>query len=166
MFALARPDRSLARTNRGETQRWEPWGEMERMRQEMDDLVTRAFGFTPPSHLLNTPRASSVPVELYETPDAYTLRAHLPGMAREDINLEVTGSRITLSGEQRVNAPAEGAKVLVKSAGFGRFHLDYELPVEIKSGEVQATYRDGILEVTLPKVEAARPQSVKIDIGQ
>lgn len=163
MFGLVRPNPSLSRPAQ-QLQRLDPWSEMEQMRQDMDDLVTRAFGFTPLGRLYPETAARTVlPVEFWETDDQYQLRAHLPGLSREDINLETTANKIALWGERRAQTP-ENAKVHVSTAAYGAFRLEYELPAEIKPGEVKANYRDGILEVVLPKVEQPQAKSVKINI--
>lgn len=163
MFGLVRPTQTPTRTQPA-LDRWDPWADMERARREMDDLVTRAFGFTPFNRLWDGVQAAAPPVELYETAEAFRLRVHLPGMSREDINLEVAENRVSVWGEHRTQGPAEDAKVHLNTAGYGRFRLDYELPVSVKTEEVQASYRDGILEVELPKVEVDRPKSIKVDI--
>jgi HSP20 family protein len=161
MFGLVRPSQVPARTPYREPQRWDPWSEMDQVRQQFDDLVTRSFGLTPLSRLIDP--GATLPVELYETADQFVLRAHLPGLSREDLNLQATANKITLWGERRPQTP-ENAKVLANTAAWGRFQFEYALPVEIKSDEVKAAYRNGILEVTLPKIEAARPQSVQVAI--
>jgi HSP20 family protein len=164
MFGLVRPNTALARTQAPDVQRWDPWSEMERMREEMDDIVTRAFGFTPINKLVERPGNWAAPVELHEEAGQYVLRAHLPGIPREDLNLEVTGNRIHLWCERRAQTPADGAKVLVNTTSYGRISFAYEFPVELRKDEVKATYRDGVLEVILPKVEETRPESLKIAI--
>ena len=157
MTGLVRPaalPRALAR---------EPWSEVARLHQDMDDFVARVLGFTPLSRMVEGPAVAALPLELYETAEGYLLRAHLAGVSREDVNLEIEGQKITLWGERRAQAP-EGAQALISTAAFGRFRFEYELPVEVRADEVKATYRDGILEVSLPKVEAARPQARKVAI--
>lgn len=164
MFGLVRTNPTLSRPQ-SSLERWDPWSEMDRVRRDMDELVTRAFGFTPFERLWNGASISAAPpVELYEMNDSFRLRAHLPGMSREDINLEVSDRRITVWGEHRVQPVPEEARTLVNTAGYGRFRLEYELSAGIKADEVRATYRDGILEVELPKVEEDRPKAIKVDI--
>jgi HSP20 family protein len=137
---------------------------MERMRREMDDVVTRAFGFTPLGRLYpETASRAALPVEFWETEEQYQLRAHLPGLSREDINLETTANKVALWGERRAQTP-EDAKVHLSTATYGSFRFEYELPLEIKPDEVKATYRDGILEVVLPKIELPQAKSVKVNI--
>ena len=165
MFGLVRPTRGLTGVQPSSMQRWDPWSDMERMRREMDDLVTRAFGFTPVQQLISGQGSTGLPpVELYETEDRFLLCAHLPGMAREDINLELQANRVALWGERRAQMPAEDAKTHLNTAAYGAFRFEYELPVEIQSDNAKATYRDGILEVALPKAESARPKSLKVAI--
>ena len=165
MIGLVRPTQSLVRARTGAAPaNWSPWTEAERMRQEMDDLVTRFFGYTPLPQILEGAQGANLPVELYETGDTYHLRAYLPGMSREDINLEVTGERIRLWGEHRTQAPAEDAKVLWNSTNRGSFKFEFVLPAEIRTEDVQASYRDGVLEVQLRKLEPAKPEVVRVPI--
>lgn len=164
MFGLVRPTTALARTGQPELQRWDPWSEMDRVRQEMDDFVTRAFGFTPLSQMIDRPGGWNAPVELHEEAGQYVLRAHLAGIPREDIHLEVTANRVQFWAERRAQTPPEGTKVLVNTAGYGRIAFGYEFPVELKAEDVKASYKDGILEVILPKVEEARPEAYKVPI--
>jgi HSP20 family protein len=163
MFGLVRPSQSLSRPAQ-ELQRWDPWSDMERMRRDMDEVVTRAFGFTPLGRLYpETATRAVLPVEFWETDEQYQLRAHLPGIAREDINLETTANKVALWGERRAQTP-ENAKVHLSTATYGGFRFEYELPLEIKPEDVKATYRDGILDVVLPKIEAPQAKSVKVNI--
>jgi HSP20 family protein len=154
MFGLVRPNTLPARTGRGDVERWDPWTDLSRVRQEMDDLITRSFGLTPIGRLVDGPAAhGGLPIELQETDGQYTLRAHLPGMSREDIHLEVLENQLLLWGERPNAVPTEGAKVLYNSVGYGRFRFEYELPVEIRADAVTASYRDGVLS------RSARTQS-------
>src|SRR4051812_5070543 len=106
MFGLVRPSTSLARREpAGTAQRRDPWTEVARLHQEMDDLAPGFFGYTPLSRMLNEAPAAALPVELYEDEKQFTLRAHLPGVPREDINLEVTAARVALWGERRTPTP-------------------------------------------------------------
>jgi HSP20 family protein len=164
MFGLVRPGQ-VAGTS--QIQPWNPWSELAAARQEMDDFVTRAFGFTPLSRMLSAPsQAGLPPVELYETGEGYQFRVHLPGISREDINLEVAGHRLALWGERRGYTPPEGAKVLANTATCGGFRFAYELPEKILTEDVKATYRDGILEVWVPKAEPVRTSAVKVAIEE
>jgi HSP20 family protein len=129
----------------------------------MDDFVARSFGYTPFSRLADA-AAWAPPIEFQENAQAYLLRAYLPGMSQEDLNLEVTGDRISLSGERRRTPTEEGVKIHSSTIPYGRFQLAYELPVQIRADEAKASFRDGVLEVVLPKVEEARTRTVKVNI--
>jgi HSP20 family protein len=165
MFGLTRQngETRLARPAAAGISRWDPWSEFNRIRQEMDNLfggfvgvapraTTEAFGMWAPS------------VDLYETADDIVLNAYLPGMSREDIHLEVLGSTIHLSGESKANIPDEGTTVHFTQGGYGRFDLRYRLPAEVSADQVKATYRNGVLEVRMPKAESAKPRAVEVQI--
>ena len=160
----------LARQN-GETRlaqqrtsvdRWDPWSEFNRIRSEMDSLFGGFFGGCPQTQAV-TPAQFTPAVDLYETPDEIVLNAYLPGMSREDIHVEVLGHALRLSGESKPNFP-ENARVHFTHGGYGRFNWQYRLPVEVNADQVRATYRNGILEIRLPKADSAKPRAVEIEV--
>jgi HSP20 family protein len=114
-------------------------------------MIEEKVGFTPA-------------VDLYETAEEMVLHAYLPGMSREDIHLEVVGETLHLSGETKPRTPETEATVHLAEGNYGRFDFRYTLPVEVKTDQCKAVYRNGVLEVRLPKTEAARPKPVEITV--
>jgi len=146
--------------------RWDPWREIQDMRRTMDEMFSRFMGFTPLSRLLAEPTAPTAfepPVDIYETPDEVVVMAYIPGMSKDAINLEVTTDSISLSGERKL-PEVQNATWHVQGMGSGSFAVTYSLPIEIDPNKVKATYHEGVLEVRLPKSEAAKPKQVKVDI--
>lgn len=164
MFGLKRRDGevSLARPQ-AEILRWDPWSEFHRLRSEMDRLFGSLFGPTP-EWLGAGASTYTPPVDLYETTDELILNAYLPGMSREDIHVELVGDTLHIRGESKPSVPEKGAIVHLAQGGYGRFDLRYTLPAEVKADAVKATYRNGVLEVRLPKVETAQRKPVEIKV--
>ena len=103
-------------------------------------------------------------VDILESKDAYVLRAELPGMNKEDFNLELEEGTLTLTGERKFSKPAEGVECRSVERVTGKFVRSFTLPESVKHDAIQATYKDGILEVHIPKAEEAKPRQIQISV--
>ena len=110
---------------------------------------------------------STVPfsVDLFETPEAYTLKAALPGMKPEDISIDATAGMVTIKGEYKEEKESKAENFIRKELRTGAFHRAFELPLSIEPAKVDAKFKDGILEITLPKAEVVKPKQIKVKIG-
>jgi len=143
--------------------RWEPLDGLNRIQSRINDLFDETFG---------RPRASSPatngvwlpPVDVLESKDSYLIRAELPGMKKEDFNLEVKEGTLTLTGERKFEEPANGVEYHRVERVSGKFIRSFSLPQTVKSEEIKANYRDGILEVHVPKSDEAKPKQIAITV--
>jgi HSP20 family protein len=101
-------------------------------------------------------------LDLYEDNDNLVVQAELPGMKKEDIELSLHDNAITVSGERKNEKKYEGGRTSREERFFGRFTRSITLPKQVDSGKVKASYKDGILTVTLPKAEEAKPRQIEI----
>ncbi len=144
--------------------RWNPFREMEQFRREMDDLFGRFFDWRPtlttPTELEFTPA-----LDVYETPDEFVVFVTAPGVSEKDLHVELSNGTLTVSGERK--ALIEGDQVqahyVSRMGGYGKFSVAYTLPTAIDENRVKAVYRNGVLEVRLPKAESAKPKTVKVE---
>lgn len=144
--------------------RWNPFREMEQFRREMDDLFGRFFDWRPtlttPTELEFTPA-----LDVYETPDEFVVFVTAPGVSEKDLHVELSNGTLTVSGERK--ALIEGDQVqahyVSRMGGYGKFSVAYTLPTAIDENRVKAVYRNGVLEVRLPKAESAKPKAVKVE---
>jgi HSP20 family protein len=144
--------------------RWEPFEGLSRLHSRINDLFDEGFG-----------RARAVPsattgvwlpaVDILESKDAYLIRAELPGMKKEDFNLEVNDGALTLSGERKVEKLSDGVEYHRAERVHGKFSRSFYLPQTVKQDGIKATYRDGILEIHVPKVEEAKPRQISISVN-
>jgi HSP20 family protein len=123
-----------------------------------EDAVTR---------LMNEPRGSrpwSPAVDIFETEDALTLRADLPDVKTEDIDIRVENNTLTLKGSRRFNKEenAKGYHRIERS--YGDFLRSFAVPPTVETDKVAAEYKNGVLTITLPKKETAKPRQVKVAI--
>jgi len=103
-------------------------------------------------------------VDILESKDAYTIRAELPGMKKEDFNLELKDGTLTLSGERKAEKAAEGVEYRTVERVEGKFFRSFSLPETVKHDGIQAACKDGILEIHVPKAEAAKPRQIEITV--
>src|ERR687887_15926 len=142
--------------------RWEPFANFSNLRSVFSDLFDDNFdrsGMQP-----NISKWYPA-VDVLESKDSYLIRAELPGMKREDFNLEVHDGSLTLSGERKFEEPANGVEYHRVERVAGKFSRSFYLPQTVKSDAIKATYRDGILEIHVPKAEEAKPRQIAISVN-
>jgi HSP20 family protein len=103
-------------------------------------------------------------VDIYETPDQVVLKAELPGLTREDIDINVRNNTLTLRGERKFEREVKEENYLRIERAYGSFQRSFTLPATIQQDKIKAVFKDGVLEVSLPKAEEARPKQIKIDV--
>ena len=144
--------------------RWEPFEGLNRIQSRINDIFEETFGRSR-GYPTSTPGVWFPPVDILESQDAYLIRAELPGMKREDFNLEVHEGSLTLSGERKIEEPANGVEYHRVERISGKFSRSFYLPQSVKSDEIKASYRDGILEIHVPKADAAKPKQIAINVN-
>jgi HSP20 family protein len=130
----------------------------------MDRLIEDFFGEFPAERVL--PERMRVPsVDVVDRPNDILVRAEMPGMTKESIRVDATPESLTLCGEMKEEKEERGEQFYRRERRMGMYQRVIPLPVQIKPSEVKARYKDGILEVTLPKTEEAKTQQpVKVSI--
>ena len=138
-----------------------PYAELERMRRQMDGLSNMFFRGMPERRVLS---AGVFPLlNLTENKDNYYIRAELPGMKAEDLGIQIVDKTLTISGERKIPEEGESVRYHRRERDAGRFSRAIGLPGEIDSDRIKAKMRDGILTVTIPKAEAAKPKLITVN---
>jgi len=110
-----------------------------------------------------TPTHSWAPaLDVHEDKDTYRVRVELPGLKREDIEVSFHEGSLVISGERKVENLEEGTEVHRQERFYGKFSRALTLPTAVAADKVQAGYKDGILTVTLPKADAAKPRQINV----
>ena len=146
-----------------------PLNRVANFRDEVDNLFNLAFGrlngltgeADPHSQFLE---GWFPAVDVYEDKDNLQVRAELPGMKKEDIEISLHEGFLTLSGERKGQEKQEGAETYRSERWLGRFHRTISLPYSVVADKIKATYADGILTVTLPKAEEAKPKQIPVSV--
>ena len=144
-----------------EPQRWEPLSELEQMTQRMRRMLDQTFGGFGLQSPLITEGAGWAPlVDIEEQDDAYVLEAELPGVKREDVNIEVVGNELAITGEIK-ERERKGA-LRKRTRRTGQFEYRVRLPEQVDSTKIDAKLDQGVLAVRVPKAERAQRRKIEI----
>jgi len=140
--------------------RWEPFSELTTVRQAMNRLLDDAFTRTwDPAEAGNT---LIPPVDMLDNEKDLVVKATLPGVAGEDVSIDITGDIMTIRGETSTSKEEKKDNYVYRESRHGTFVRSLTLPEGLITDKAEAEVRDGILTVTLPKGELAKPRSVKV----
>jgi len=141
--------------------RWEPTREMTSLRDAMDRLFEDAFlrpGWFAPAW----GAAEMLPVDVYETGDRLIVKAAVPGVKPEEIDVTVTGDLLTIKGEFKQEEKVEKGSYLRQERRYGNFCRQVGLPAGVNADKTKATFEDGVLTLEMPKIEAVKAKTVKV----
>jgi HSP20 family protein len=153
----------IVRWNRPALATWPAFGRLTDLRDEIDRLFE-----VPLSELVQTSQLLSgwtPPLDMHEDKDNLYVRVELPGMKKEDIELSLHEGSLSLSGERKSEEKFKDAEVYRAERFFGRFQRTITLPTQVAVEKVKAQYTDGILTVTLPKAEEAKPKHIDVNVS-
>ncbi|MGC4044388.1 MAG: Hsp20/alpha crystallin family protein [Armatimonas sp.] len=140
--------------------RFDPLREMERLHNDLNRLFEGAQSTDS-----RADRSWAPAVDVAETEDALYVRAEVPGMSRDDIDIELSGETLTLRGERKFESEDKKDNFVRIERRYGKFSRSFTLATPIQIDKVSANYRDGILEIVLPKSEETKPRKVQVIAG-
>ena len=144
-------------------QRWDPFGELRRMERELDRLWESLFR---PRRLLRWREEFTVPLDVYETKDHVVVRADLPGVRPEDVEVTIAGNQLTLHGEMKEEREAEEEAYYLHERAMGAFSRTVTLPSGLDTDRAEATYDRGTMTIRIPKREEVKPKALKVRVGE
>jgi len=139
--------------------RRDDWTPLARLRDRLDQLFEYPTWEQTPFF-----EGWSPTVDIREDKDKLFVEAELPGMKKEDIDLSVHENSLVLSGERKTEEESKEGETYRSERYYGRFFRSIPLPYAVDAGKVEATYRDGVLRVTLPKSESAKPKQIEVKV--
>jgi HSP20 family protein len=145
--------------------RWEPFRDLMATQRDFDRLFREAFSPVFGEGELST-RTWAPPVDIYENGDNLVLKAELPGVDPKDVEIRVEDSTLYLKGERKFEKEAKEENYHRVERSYGTFTRSFSLPNSIDSDKVAAEYKDGILTLTMPKREEAKPKTIKINVSK
>ena len=150
---------------------WRPFSELARMERDMErmfeDFWTRPwFGLGWPRRFRAleevAPRAPAI--ETYEEKDDVVVKAELPGMKKEDLELNISDNLLTIKGEKKKEEEVKEKGYYYSERSYGSFTRTVEIPKDVQTDKVKANFKDGVLEIRLPKTEEAKRKEVTIKV--
>ncbi len=146
--------------------RWTPAFNPSRDLITMQDEVNRFIDSFFRSNALRSEAAPFTPeVDVEETPEEFVLRADLPGVPQKDVKVSLMGDTLTIRGERKEEKSETSGNLLRVERHAGVFERSFTLGAAVRSDGVKATYRDGVLEIRVPKAEQARLREIQIQAG-
>ena len=139
--------------------RWSPVRDVLAVRDEMSRLLEESFGRAYGSYAATVWQPA---VDIEEQPEKYTVRAELPGMKLEDIKITLKDNQLFIRGEKRRDEEKKDSTYHRVERVYGQFERAFTLSHAVQSDKIEATYRDGVLEVSIPKADEAKPREIQI----
>lgn len=145
--------------------RWTPLRELAAMQDRMNRLFEDTFKSPLSDENALTARDWVPVVDIYETEKEIVLKAELPEIKEKEIEIKVEDNTLILQGERKMEADVKEENYHRVERSYGAFSRSFRMPHTVDSTKIKAAYKDGVLKISLPKREEAKPKQIKIDIG-
>lgn len=137
--------------------RFDPFRDITTLRDEMNRLFSRTLGEGAAAGSAWTPA-----VDIFDTAEAIVLKAELPGLTPDDIDIEVDDNVLTIKGERRFEDKVEEGRYYRLERAYGQFSRSVTLPQGVKADEISASFDQGVLEVRVPKADEVKPRKISV----
>lgn len=137
--------------------RWEPFREARRMHDMLDRMMDRSLLDPFYSGMEGT-----IPLDMYQTDDEIIVKASAPGLTADDLDISITGDTLTIRGEFQADEVQEGARYHVRERKIESFARSIKLPTMVNVEQAKAEFENGILTLSLPKVEEVKPKTISV----
>ena len=141
--------------------RWEPFGEPLSLKQAMDRLFEESF-IRPSRALSLFGEAGAVPIDMYQTDSDVVVKATLPGVKPDEVDIHITGDTLSIRGESKEEKEIKREDYIYQEHRYGAFARSITLPSGLQADKAEAAFEDGILTLTIPKSEAVKPKTIKV----
>jgi HSP20 family protein len=141
--------------------RWQPFQELVSLREAMDRLFEDSF-VRPSLPIAYFGETMGAAVDMYQNDKEVVVKASLPGVKPEEVDISVTGDVLTIKGEHKEEEETKEKNYFRKEIRYGTFSRSLQLPVAVKSDKAEAVFENGVLTLTLPKAEEAKPKQIKV----
>jgi HSP20 family protein len=142
---------------------WTPMDNLASFQHEMNRMFDQFFRGGNGHETGATVGAWTPAVDIHETDDGYVLKAELPGVSKDDVSIDMHQNTLTLSGQRKYESAVKDEHYHRVERAYGTFRRSFVLPAKVDQDQVQATFKDGVLELHLPKSEAAKPKHIAIN---
>jgi HSP20 family protein len=143
--------------------KWDPFRDLLSIQDRMNKLFEQTLSRSQAEEGIAASTWTPA-VDIYETPDTVVMKAELPGLSRDDIEIQIRDNTLTLRGERRFAKEAQEENYLRIERAYGAFQRSFTLPATVQQEKIRAVFGDGVLELTLPKAEEAKPKKIAIEV--
>ncbi len=144
--------------------KYDPWRDVLSLRDEIDRLFEDFFPVKSGERRDYLAEVWAPAIDIYETKDDVVVKAELPGMNKEDIKINIVDNSLVIEGEKKQEKEVKEENYYRVERRYGVFRRAIEIPVPVKTENVEATYKDGVLEIKLPKKEEAKPKEIEVKV--
>jgi HSP20 family protein len=149
--------------------RWQPFHELTSIQERMNRLFEDFFGRAPLAPGAEEPLGAwgfAPPVDIYEDAHKLMFKVEIPGMEEKDLNVEVEGNVLTVSGERKLEKEVKEEHFRRKERHYGAFSRSFTLPTTVDPSKIEANYVNGVLAIELPKRAEAKPKQIKVNVAK
>ncbi len=140
--------------------RWDPFREMMQLQNAVDRLFEAELASTMP--LWRQSAAWALPLDVIETDDEFIVKASIPGINPDELDISLVDNVLTIKGEIKAEEESEDVRYHLRERRFGMFQRSISLPVPVNADKVEATYENGVLILHIPKAEEVKPKHISI----
>ncbi len=145
----------------GNNQALGPYGFIEEMDRMFDDFLGFRRGEDSPLSRW----AWNPAVDICETQEAYVLKAELPGLKKDEVKITLANNVLSIAGEKKSETTSEKSKIHRVERVTGAFQRSFSLPMAVKGDKIEASYKDGVLEITVPKSDESKPREIEVKLN-
>jgi HSP20 family protein len=143
--------------------RWTPMGNLQSFQHEMNRMFNQFFQGSNGEEAGSKLSTWTPSVDIHETDDALVIKVELPGVSKDDVSIDVHQNTLTLRGQREHEAEVKDEQYHRVERSYGSFQRSFTLPSTIDYEKVHATFKDGVLELHLPRLESAKPRQIAIN---
>ena len=143
---------------------WDPVRDLSSIQEKMNQLFEDTFSRTRGRDEALGKGMWTPAVDIFETEEAVVVKAEIPGVERDQISVEIKDGILTLHGERKFEKEVKEENYHRIERAYGSFHRSFSLPSSVEQDKISAKFNQGVLEVTLPKKERAKPKQIKVDV--
>ncbi len=140
--------------------RWEPFRDMMSLRNAMDRLFDESY--VRPARVWGEEGAAPLPLDVYQTDGEIVVKATVPGVKPDEVDITITGDTLTIKGEHKEEQEVKEENYIRKERRYGTFARSMIIPVSVQSDKAEAAFENGVLTLTLPKAEEIKPKQIKV----
>ncbi|MBI5889922.1 MAG: Hsp20/alpha crystallin family protein [Nitrosomonadales bacterium] len=145
--------------------KWDPFRELEDVSSRLNRIFGRIPGHTKPDSEMLAVADWMPSVDISETDTAYQVKGEIPGVKKEDVKVTIQDGMLTIQGERRQEKEEKGRKFHRVECSYGSFVRSFRVPDDADESAVKAEFKEGMLNITLPKSEKAKPKSINVSVS-